>query len=388
MADTTKLLLAVDCIKVGERHRRDMGDIDSLAESISRWGLLHPIVINKGHTLIAGERRLQAVQKLGWKDIRVTVVDIDDLVFGEQAENIDRKDFTVEERVAIAKAIEDLLGERRGKRNSNRQNFGELKEGRTDDFVAKKAGFKNAETYRQAKVVVDAAEGEPERFGKLKADMNRTGRVNGPYRRVKIFKQATVIRAEPPPLPNKGPYRVIVADPPWPYEIRVEDPSHHSIPYPTMSVAEICAVDVRSIAHEDCVLWLWTTNFHMRQSYDVLEAWGFTPKTILTWAKDRMGTGDWLPGQTEHCHLAVRGKPTVTITNQTTLLMAPMRRHSQKPAEFYDLVEALCPAPRYAYLFSRYCHSIRWDCHGDEAPSTDDLSIPPSLRRTSRGTAA
>jgi N6-adenosine-specific RNA methylase IME4 len=106
----------------------------------------------------------------------------------------------------------------------------------------------------------------------------------------------------------------------------------------------------------------------MREAFQVLDAWGFEQKTILTWAKERMGMGDWLRGQTEHCLLAVRGKPIVTLTNQTTLLHAPKRAHSQKPVEFYDLVELLCPAPRYADLFSRYRHNSKWDCHGDEVP--------------------
>ena len=57
--------------------------------------------------------------------------------------------------------------------------------------------------------VVAAAEAEPERFGKLLADMDRTGRVNGVFRRLKIARQAEAIRAEPPLLPGNGPYRVI-----------------------------------------------------------------------------------------------------------------------------------------------------------------------------------
>jgi hypothetical protein len=32
------------------------------------------------------------------------------------------------------------------------------------------------------------------------------------------------------------------------------------------------------------------------------------------------------------------------------------------------LIESLCPAPRYADLFSRYRHNDNWDCHGAEAP--------------------
>jgi len=65
--------------------------------------------------------------------------------------------------------------------------------------------------------------------------------------------------------------------------------------------------------------WFWTTNFHMRHAYPILDAWGFhkTP-TILTWAKDRMDNGYWLRGQTEHCILAVRGNPTTTPGEKLT----------------------------------------------------------------------
>jgi N6-adenosine-specific RNA methylase IME4 len=139
-----------------------------------------------------------------------------------------------------------------------------------------------------------------------------------------------------------------------------------------MSIEQLRALRVGSIMHADSILWFWTTNFHMRHAFGILDAWGFhaTP-TILTWAKDRMGNGHWLRGQTEHCIVAVRGKPLITLGNESTLLRAPVRAHSQKPDEFYALVERLCPAPRYADLFSRYRHSDKWDCHGDQAPGAE-----------------
>jgi N6-adenosine-specific RNA methylase IME4 len=232
--------------------------------------------------------------------------------------------------------------------------------------------------------IVDAAAAEPERFGKLLEQMDHTGRVNGVYRRLKIARQAEQIRAEPPPLPGNGPYRVGVVDPPWPYEQRTEDPSHRAVrPYPTMSIAQICALPVASIMHEDSILWLWTTNLFMRHAFTVLDAWGFGERTILTWAKNHFGNGDWLRGQTEHCIMAVRGKPVVTLANHSTLLLAPARGHSVKPVEFYDFVESLCPAPRYADIFSRYRHNDKWDCHGDEAPS-DRLASAGTASRSSR----
>jgi N6-adenosine-specific RNA methylase IME4 len=166
----------------------------------------------------------------------------------------------------------------------------------------------------------------------------------------------------------------MVVDPPWTYEKRDADPSQRgALPYAAASTADICKQSVPSIAAPDCILWLWVTNHHLREAFTVLDAWGFEQKTTLTWIKDKMGTGDWLRGQTEHCLMCVRGKPIVTLTNQATALHAPVRGHSVKPVEFYDLVESLCPAPRYADLFSRYQHNKKWDCHGDKAPASGGL---------------
>jgi N6-adenosine-specific RNA methylase IME4 len=388
---------AIAAISVGVRHRRDLGDIDALAASIGDIGLLHPIVITPDATLIAGARRLEACKRLGWTHIPVTVVGLDNIVRGEFAENNVRKDFTLSEAVAIKRALEPIeraaATERQGARTDKHpEKFSTGSSGRALDNVAKVVG-KHRTTIAKAEAIVEAAEAEPQKFGHLLTAMDRTGRVNGVYRRLKNAKQAAEIRKEPPPLPGNGPYRVIVADPPWPYEKRDEDPSRRGVrPYPTMSIKQICGIDVASLAHDDCILWLWTTNHHPREAFEVIDAWGFEQKTILTWAKDRMGYGDWLRGQSEHCLMAVRGKPTVTLTNQTTLLHAPVGEHSVKPVEFYELVESLCPAPRYADLFSRYQHNERWDCHGDEARATphlneisDGLDIPGYLRRDTHG---
>ena len=118
----------------------------------------------------------------------------------------------------------------------------------------------------------------------------------------------------------------------------------------------------------------------MRPAYDVLEAWGFTPKTILTWVKPRIGQGAWLRSQTEHCILATRGKPIVELRGHSTALHAPAGAHSEKPAAFYGLVESLCPAPRYVELFARK-RRRNWDGHGDDLPeeSNSPAADEPTL---------
>ena len=65
---------AIDEIVVGDRHRRDLGDIDGLAASIEDIGLLHPITVDEQSQLLAGARRRAASKRLGWRDIPVNVV--------------------------------------------------------------------------------------------------------------------------------------------------------------------------------------------------------------------------------------------------------------------------------------------------------------------------
>jgi ParB/RepB/Spo0J family partition protein len=98
--------LPLDEIRVGPRHRKDLGDVSGLAASIEDIGLLHPIVVRPDGVLVAGERRLRAAELLGWSEIPATVVDLDEIARGEFAENAIRKDFTLSEGVAIKRALE------------------------------------------------------------------------------------------------------------------------------------------------------------------------------------------------------------------------------------------------------------------------------------------
>lgn len=176
---------------------------------------------------------------------------------------------------------------------------------------------------------------------------------------------AAHLDAQPLSAPE-GPFDVIVIDPPWHYNARPEDASHRARnPYPDMSVEEICALDLPSRLAPDAIVWIWTTNAFMRSAYDVADAWKLDVKTILTWTKNRMGLGDWLRGQTEHCLLCVRGRPVVTLTNQTTALSAPLREHSRKPDEFYVLVDALCHGRKLEW-FARTSRP-GWAAFGAEA---------------------
>ena len=112
--------LKIGDIKVGHRHRKDMGDLESLAESIRREGLLQPIGVTENLELVFGERRLRAHKEiLKTKTILARVVDVSSIIAGEYAENEIRKDFTPSERVALAITIERKVGNRQGQRTDN-----------------------------------------------------------------------------------------------------------------------------------------------------------------------------------------------------------------------------------------------------------------------------
>lgn len=147
---------------VQDRHRRDLGEIDSLAVNIRDIGLLQPIGITQDHRLVFGGRRLAACREiLNWTEIDAIVVDVPSIVDGEFAENEFRKSFTPSERIAIGKAIEKEIGDRQGKRTDKLVAHGpQVDEGKTRELAAKKAGFSSTTQYRRAKKVVEDAEPE------------------------------------------------------------------------------------------------------------------------------------------------------------------------------------------------------------------------------------
>jgi N6-adenosine-specific RNA methylase IME4 len=187
-------------------------------------------------------------------------------------------------------------------------------------------------------------------------------------------------------------YRTIVADPPWPYESAASgrfvipkrrDQIHtrgvEEMGYGVMSIADLKAMNVRGIAEDDAHLYLWATNAFMVEAHEIARAWGFTPKTILTWgkvcqddhSKPSMKTGYYFRGATEHVVFAVRGSLRITGALPTFYLWPRIGKHSVKPDAFYDLVEQASPGP-YVELFARR-HRFFWDVWGDESANTARL---------------
>lgn len=185
------------------------------------------------------------------------------------------------------------------------------------------------------------------------------------------------------------PYSTIVIDPPWPQKgagalVGKEgfgDATGASkiMPYSTMTVAEIAALDIPGLASASAHLYLWTTNGFLHDAFHLLERWGFKYSTTLVWAKAPMGGG--LGGahgiSTEFVLYARRGRPVTRSRGGSTWYQwkrpydsrgKPL--HSAKPDELIDLVEQISTGP-YCELFARR-QRLGWDSwgHGYESGAT------------------
>ena len=343
-------------IKIGKRYRIDLGDLTSLKESISKIGLLHPVVINENNELIAGRRRMEACKQLGWDEVPVNQIHIDNLRKGEYDENVARKQFTPSESVAIA--IE--LNETESKQG---QLLSESDRSHPRDKVAKIVGL-STDTLSKAKQVVESNNEE------LIHLMDNEGNVNQAYKELKKKKREEELNKQKEQIEKLAPehiiqnkFDVIVIDPPWNYGREYDpDTSRVANPYPEMNQEELKAINLP--ANKDCVMWLWTTNNFMKQAYELAEHWGFEVKNILTWNKVNIGVGYWLRNVTEHCLLCVKGKPVWDNKTETSLITEKRTSHSTKPEAFYQMVEKICAGAKIDYFARKKREG--WEVYGNE----------------------
>jgi ParB family chromosome partitioning protein len=228
--------IGLNQIMVGDRHRKELGDIAALAKSIAALGMLQPVVVRRialengchKYRLVAGSRRLAAARELKWATVPAHVVDnLDDAAAAlraERDENTCRKDFTPSEAVAIGRALEELekpkaaarkkasqakpgqkVGTSKGKQGASKLDApsGTAK-GRSDEKAARAVGM-GKDTYRKAKAVVEAAEDNPD-LAPVVEDMDRSGKVDPAYQTVvqalRQWQPATAAGPEPGAAPK------------------------------------------------------------------------------------------------------------------------------------------------------------------------------------------
>lgn len=183
------------------------------------------------------------------------------------------------------------------------------------------------------------------------------------------------------------PFGTVLADPPWRFQNRTGKvaPEHRRLSrYDTMTTDDICAMPVADVMAAQSHCYLWVPNALLADGLAVMEAWGFTYKSMVVWAKrrkdggpDGRGVGFYFRNVTEPILFGVRGRLRTLPPGrrQVNMIETQKREHSRKPDEQYDLIEACSPGP-YLELFARYPQP-GWQAWGNEA----DEEVTPRGRK-------
>ena len=189
-------------------------------------------------------------------------------------------------------------------------------------------------------------------------------RVAAECKREKIQSRKTEI------APPSGKYRVVYADPPWTYEkgkkLSIWKYGDVYKEYPTMELADICALPISNITENDSVLFLWATMPKLPEALSVIEAWGFQYKTGLIWDKIRHNYGFYFSMRHELLLVGGRGcsTPDIQKLHDSVIVIERSDRHSAKPPYFRQLIDQLYISGKRIELFYRGEKPDGWDVWG------------------------
>jgi N6-adenosine-specific RNA methylase IME4 len=395
-------MVETSCVQVADNRRR-LGDLDELERSIRTVGLLSPITVTESLRLVAGNHRLTVCRdRLKWKTIPAVVLSLDaiDAELAEIDENLVRNELTALEyaeqlarrkELYLARHPETKHGGAPGRPGGGK----EAKEDKVSSFAedtSRKAGVAPRTVRRDVKIARDIEAGVREsiratkladskteliRLARLAPDRQRDAVARIASGEAKNVRHAARLGKIPPVLPlppgttedlsglirSGQRFGCIYADPPWSYgnqATRASTGNH----YETMSVAAIAAVPVKDLAAEDAHLHLWTTNAFLFECPRILEAWGFTYKSVFVWCKPQMGIGNYWRVSHEFLVLGVRGDPDFSDRGLMSWAAIDRGTHSSKPEQVRLMIEKASPPP-YLELFGRRA-AQGWTVWGDE----------------------
>ncbi|MFN0117807.1 MAG: MT-A70 family methyltransferase [Elusimicrobiota bacterium] len=156
-------------------------------------------------------------------------------------------------------------------------------------------------------------------------------------------------------------FKTVVCDPPWQFR---RQPKSVGPTYNLLTLDEIKLFPIRDISDENAHLYLWIPNAFIKEGVSVMEAWGFSYKTVITWVKHQVGVGNHFRNSSEQILFGVRGRLPLLRRDLRTWFLADRRQHSRKPDEFYRIVESASPGPRIDVFSREMRHG--WAQWGDE----------------------
>lgn len=178
-----------------------------------------------------------------------------------------------------------------------------------------------------------------------------------------------------PELPE-GEFDIIYADPPWDYKGQLQHAGPGSADtggavrhYPTVKLNELKELNVKRIAAQDSLLFMWATSPHLDQAIDLGKSWGFDWATVaFIWDKVRVNPGFYTLSQCELCLVFKHGRIPKPRGARNVRQLVSVKRgpHSTKPDEVRKRIERMFPDQRRIELFARNA-APGWQLWGLEA---------------------
>ena len=185
-------------------------------------------------------------------------------------------------------------------------------------------------------------------------------------------------------------FDIIYADPPWDYKGQRQhsgqggvDTGGANVHYPTVTVEDMGGWDIKSIAADNCLLFMWSSSPHLDQAIELGKAWGFKWATVaFVWYKQRTNPGYYTMSECELCLVFKRGRiPTPRGARNVRQFVSEERgRHSQKPTEVRDRITRMFPNQSKIELFARET-SDGWDTWGNELCSISQPKLGTRIRQ-------
>lgn len=184
-------------------------------------------------------------------------------------------------------------------------------------------------------------------------------------------------------------YSIIYADPPWDfggggvYQDNGRPIRKTKDQYQLTKTVDLKKIPVGSIAGEDCLLFMWTTDQHLPDALELIKSWGFKYSTVaFYWVKRYesgalcSNVGCWTMKNCEMVLLATKGKPLKfkKLKNIKQLVEAVRRKHSEKPNEIRERIVSLCGDIPRVELFARQ-KVDGWDVWGNEVESDIEMEV-------------
>lgn len=194
-------------------------------------------------------------------------------------------------------------------------------------------------------------------------------------------------------------YNVVYADPPWSYDNKSmkyssEDKSNIAADqqYNLMTLDDLKNMPIKQICEKDAVCFMWCVNPLMPEAFELLKAWGFKYKTMLTWRKTS-GTGYWFRGVTEHILFGMRGNVQAFRSGIDNFYECKSGKHSQKPHYFRDMISKVVecmPEPKKLELFARSREGLfpdweyeGWSVYGNQV--NNSITLPNQFEKLEAG---